>query len=693
GLPADSIGALLLTEEVLWVGTSAGLASVSIDELGLDSLPTFTTIAAVGEVDVAALARINDTIYVGTTRGVYSYAPGAGEVALVPGTGADAVNDLLSTDGMLYVASDRGLRSYRGEVGMGWLVLGQGVEALGMLGGDLVYGTSRGLFNARTGEGIVTGTAITAVAASENALWIGGRADEALEITVWRQTASIESFASSETGIDGENPFGYVDTLASEHTARGAVARASFSHTAEGFSISGMVDTTAPTYRTLGSLHRSDSTGWDLTTSMDLANDAQLTIVHAYRLAAASTDEPSGRMANSVSFSGVFGPRFSLLAQQESVNENSLIPGPESNRVNYLVTISDSLFTDALELTLSWSDAYTWAEASAATRRDTRLGVDADIDMAPNLALQLGWSRPVQAYAESHTGTEQFTWRTEWETETSIADLDIEQDSSWSRGLLEESGLWKHALGLDVNTSSWGWGSWEHTPSINIDAAYVDLATTLGGRVTLRSKTEGWSVQTVAQGDLSGLGTPVLHQIGKLSTTISYTGLDDVSSSATAAIDRDATVYQGISKATGGLSVTGRLTWAPDTGHYDTMSFSWRSSGEGDARRVTATLDNSYRLDLVQLENARRSAGLEGADESEEELPGYPTIVIQADAAANLQLIGEDLRVDGSLTARIDAAFSTTWSAGVSASYLLGTNTDKSLYHSLLVEATVAIDF
>ncbi|MFC2099402.1 hypothetical protein ACFLSF_01025 [Candidatus Bipolaricaulota bacterium] len=693
GLPASGVRALLATGKTLWVGTSTGLASVSIDELGADSLPTFTNIAAVGEVDVTALAGVDETLYVGTTRGVYSYAVAAEDAAVLPGTEADFVNGLLALDGTLYVASDRGLRGYRGEVGVGWLVVGQRVEALGILDGILVYGTSDGLFNAHTGEAIVAGAAITAVGASGDALWIGSRADEAFELTVWRQATDIKSLGSRVTGIDGEDPFGYVDTLESEHTARGAVARASFSHEAEGFSISGMVDTTAPTYRTLGSLHRSDSTGWDLTTSMDLPNDAQLTVVHDYRLVDASTGEPSGRMANSVSFSGAFGPRFSLTAQQESVNEDSLIPGPESSRINYSVTISDSLFTDALGLKLSWSDGYVWAEASDDTRRDTRLGVDADIDVAPNLALRLGWSRPMQVYGETHTGREQFAWRSEWEGETSIADLQIEHDSSWSRGVLEGSGAWEHALGVDVNVASWGWGSWKYTPSVDVNATYEDLAATLGGRMTLLSKTEGWSIQAVVQGDLSGIGKPVLHQSGKLSTTISFSGIEDLSASVTAAVDRGATVYQGVSKASGGLSVTGRLTWAPDTGHYDTMSFSWRSSGEGDARRVTAMLDNSYRLDLMQMENARRSEGAEGAGESEAGLPGYPTIVIQADTAANLFVIGEDVRADGSLTGRLDAAFSQTWSAGVSVSYLVGTSSDKSLYHGLLFEATVAIDF
>jgi len=692
GLPSSAIGALLLMDDTLWIGTSAGLSSAAVDDLGAESTQTFTTVEAVGEAAVTALAKINETLYIGTTQGVLAYALDTGAVSALPGTGTDAVEALLAADGVLYVASNRGLRGYQGGIGMGWLVVGQRVEALGRLGGELVYGTSAGLFSASAGEDVLGDAAVTALADSGDALWIGSRADEAFEVTVWRGSATLESFASSETGIDGEDPFGYIDTLASEHTVRGAVARASFHHVVEGFSLSGMVDTTAPTYRTLGSLHRSDSTGWDLTTSMDLADDASLTIAHVYRLTGGAMGEPSGRMANSVSFSGSFGPSVVLVAQQESVNEDSTVSGPESNRINYSVTVSDSLLTDVLGLTLSWSDGYTWAEVSDGVRRDTRLGIHADIDVAPNLALQAGWTRPMQAYEEVHTGTEQFTWRTEWEAETSIADLEVEHDSSWSRGSLDGAGMWEHAVGLDADVASWGWGSWQYTPSIDLNATYEDLAGALDGRATLRGTAEGLTVQVVAQGELGGIGKPVLHQSGKLSTTVTYNASEDLSSSVTAAMDQAATIYQGVSKPSGGLSVTGRLTWAPEDGNYDTMSFSWRSSGKGDARRVTATFDNSYRLDLVQLEAARRTEEQE-LEEVEAEGSGYPTIVVQVDTTGTLMVIAEDVRVDGSLSARLDAAFSPAWSAGLSASYLVGTNRDKSLYHSLLFEATVAIDF
>ena len=492
------------------------------------------------------------------------------------------------------------------------------------------------------------------------------------------------------TGVSGEDPFGYTDTEAAEHTVQGATAQASFRHSSDGFSIGGMFDTTAPSYRSLGRLSRSDSLGWDIASTIDLLGSSRLSLTHAYRLDDASADESAGRMVNSISFSGSFGPQIRLVAQQESLNESSLSTGPESGGITLSFTMSDSLLADALGLTLSWKDGYAWTATSDDVRRTTRLGAGVDLDALPGLVFGLDWSRPLTVYGDSRSGTETFAWNTAWELETGFGDLEIEHDSGWARRYGEAAGAWEHEVGLDLGMSGFGWGSWQHTPRLDLQAKYEDLAANLDARATIRSMTEGISIQTVVQGELDGIGEPVLRRSARLSSTVTYSGIDTLTASLTAAVDRSDTVYQGESKATAGLSMTGRMTWTPESGHYDVLSFSWRSSGEGETRRVTGTLNNTYRLDWMQFQRSRQE---NEEEEAEIETSAYPTVVLQADTSANLQRTVDDVRLDGSITARLDAAFSQTWSAGVSASYLMGMTSDVGLYHSVLLEATAAIDF
>ena len=690
GLPGSAIGALLLVDETLWIGTSDGLAFVETDEFAA-ARPAFAPVEAVGTADVRALASSEGVLYVGTARGVMAYSLTDGSVSLLAGTETEMVIDLHISDGTLYVASERGLRGYRNGIGVGWIVIGQRVDALGLLDGDLIYATGDGLINAKTGEMVLGGASISAIGESDDALWLGSRADASFELRLWRLGDAAVAYTSEVTGIDGEDPFGYVDTLASEHTAQGVTANASFRHAGTGYSITGMVDATAPSYRTLGSLRRSDSVGWDVTSTIDLEEETALTLTHAYRTIGAGTADPSGHMENTLSLSGSFGPALSLIVQHERLEEDSRSAGAESSRIKYALTLTDSLFADAAKLTLNWNDGYAWSPSSESVRRSTRLAMSGDIDLLPGLGVHADWRRPMQAEDETRTGSESFSWRAEWDGETRIGDVEIEHESNWARDSLDSSGEWEHSAELGLGLGALALGTWQHTPSIDLEAKYEQNAGTIGGRASLRSKTEGISIQTTARADLTGIGKPVLRPSGKLSSTVSYGAIEDLSASLTAAVDRSATIYAGASKAAGGLSVTGRMTWAPDTGHYDSLSFSWRASGAEETRRVTGTLTNSYRLDLMRIQQARLE---EDAEESEEVVQSaYPTVILQADTAANLQWIGEDLRVDGSIAARLDAALSQTWSAGISATYLVGTTSENSLYHSLLLEATVAIDF
>jgi hypothetical protein len=128
------------------------------------------------------------------------------------------------------------------------------------------------------------------------------------------------------------------------------------------------------------------------------------------------------------------------------------------------------------------------------------------------------------------------------------------------------------------------------------------------------------------------------------------------------------------------------LSWDPPSGQRDSLSFSLRTSGEEESRRVHASLDNSYVHDLTEVV-------MGWVDPEGREGTRYPSVMLRADVAADYQWIEETPSLTGSVVARADIALSPTWSVALSTSYLTGAKTSGEVYHSVLFEATFAISF
>jgi len=683
GLPSSSITALLVAGDVLWIGTDEGLVSASVAEL-VDGDPTFS--GSPLSIAVTALEENEGTLYVGTQAGVYSYVVASGEVTLLPGTGGESVNDLLQVGETLYVASDRGLRGYRSGIGVGWLTVGETVHAVGSMPDGLAYGTEAGLVLVGSGDVRYTSRVITALEEEDGALWVGSRANADYRLIVWRLTETEEVFTGEVTGIEGRDPYSYLDVDAEEHTSLGTTAQASFRHASENLAIAGAVEVIAPTYRALGSNSRRDSIVWDLSASLDLAEETVIAFTHDYELTNRLGERPQSTLENTVSFSGVVGPEITFAAHQESVNEDFQQRGAETEHLSYRFTMSEALFNDALDVALTWSDRYSWYSSVDAVRRDNRLTFDADLTPLPSWSFHAGWSRPIRAEAGAWSGSETASFQADWEQEMSFADLEVDYQFTWTRSLPGGTGEWKHEAEADVSVPSWRFEGWRFVPTANFSLQREDGATELGGKITVRSIGPDLSIRTTLQGELRGIGEPVLYESGGLTITANYTGIEDLRVSTTLTEDRGVTIYAGTRKVRKTHALNARLTWDPATGPYESFSFSLRRSGDDESRRVYVTLDNSYRYDISSI-----VSGWFVSKEREE--TGYPSFMLRADASADYQWVEETPSLSGTVTARTDVALSPTWSVALSTSYLTGMKTSGELYHSVLFEMTFAISF
>ncbi|TFH08500.1 MAG: hypothetical protein E4H08_07660, partial [Candidatus Atribacteria bacterium] len=334
GLPDASVTALAVSDDTAWIGTRGGLVSMPVE--GGDPYENWTLYEDGGFATLPAitsLAATQDTLYIGTEDGVYAYAVEARQLDLIVGTDGVAVHALGLADETLYVASNRGLRGFRDGRGMGWLVLGDPVYSVAYAHDTLYYGTGSGLVALADGgtTSFLPGWTITSLGLSDDGLWIGVGALETNEMNVWLLADGLHPFAESTTSIPSIDTYVFLDSLASEHTVTGWVTRASFQQNADGYSLSGVVESHSPTFRAIGSSRRAENMGWTLSGDISLSREANLTLDHEYRMIDQSTDFPEDRMSNGLTLNWSFskGPDFTASIRQIEANETDYL-GSES---------------------------------------------------------------------------------------------------------------------------------------------------------------------------------------------------------------------------------------------------------------------------------------------------------------------------------------------------------------------------
>lgn len=684
GLPSALVAALFFADGVLWVGTDVGLASVRLEELDeSEEWLRFDDDVELGAV--SALVGDGETLFVGTEDGLYQYSLVTEEWVRMQGSEGLRVHDLSLVDGTLYVASSRGLRSYRDGIGTGWLVVGEEVYSVEAADGLLVFGTEAGLIDAADGEVLLADLTVTALGTVDGLLWVGTRASADYELTIWTYGEPVDAYGPSETGIDGRDPFGFVDAVAEEHTSEGFIERASFRRATDGFALSGRFENLSPSYRSIGSLSRSDSTGWDLAATWELGGEADLSLSHGYDIVGRLSEEPESTMVNDLSLQWTFGPVLTLNAHQETSNDEAGRDGPESMYTSYWLSLRDRFFAERLDLRISWSDGYTWSYELGDPRRDTRLSLDADATLLPSWSAHLDWARPIRTDDGEWSGGESLTLRNGWSGAGTGADFAVDYTFGWRRSVPGGSGSRDHEVEFDVDVVPFEVSAWQITPGATLGASSDESSLDVDGRLTARGRRGDLSIQGTLRGGLSGLGEPVVRENEKLSLTASYSGIEELRPSLSYSINRQVAIYGAQRQETIGHSLSGRLTWSPGEVHHDELSFALTSKGIPEDRQITARIENSYRLDL------REWVGSWWGHTAEE--AAYPVVDLRVDTDVNYRLSGDESDIDATTTGRLNAAFSPTWSGSFGVSYLGGTGSTGTFYHSLLLELTVAIDF
>jgi len=668
GLPDGAIHSLAVKNGVLWVGTEAGIAAVPID--GMDDPANWQKYTDPGIINlgvIRALAVDGEKVYVGSEHGLFEFDPKEGKLTALPGMRGVRINALLVEDGTLYAASDLGLRAFYQGVGTGWIVFGKPVYTVGLVEGKLWYGEGDGLHSS-AGTVLASGLSVTAVGSDQaGGMWIGTRADPDYQLTVLHvHDRTVQSFPSAVTEIDGRDPGRFSDIPAGSHTARGGIARASFTRSLGPLSLSGTFESISPQFTAIGRLGREDKTGWDLIGKADITDNISLSASHSYHLIDLESDHPKREMNNSASVSWNFGPKLLVSLNHGFVDDNQESPGFDSGKFAYGIDLSEKLFSDSLALSLGWKDGTTWARVA---RRDTRLNLSGTWRPMPRLTLSGSWARSVSFAGQRRTGSETFNQSLTWSHRFSPVNLSTSYKLEMGHTLGSSSFNRSQTGKIELQMDQLPIQDWKVLPVVNAAFNEKGGVFTVGAGGSLNLGYSGFAAAAHYSHELSGPLKPRKQVTDRFSLLLSYSKIPDLRPSLTYTQNRSAVIYQGIAKPTTNRSLIGRLSYRPKNGIRDELSGSVRMS-EGQKRTsLTANLTNTFVYPLGKKFSSR--------------------FVIDGRYAWN----GTRPQLNLSLRGGTDITLSDTWSASVSASYLTGLKSSGGLYNSLLGELTITASF
>ena len=681
GLLNVSVRALLLDGGTLWIGTDGGLFHVAVADLAdKNAWAAYRGALLVG---IRALCIDAGVLYVGTADGLVRIdrATGAATAVDVAGSG---VADLASDGVTLYAAGEDGLRAFVGGVATGWIVQGEADTSVEVVGEDVFYGSDKGLTRLSDGEVTHAGWTVTALTADGDALWIGTAGDGAGELLVWSRAAAETAYDAATTKIDPWNPRVYSDSAVGDHTTTGWTAQGSFAHEGDGYSITGSVDRVLPGFRAIDARGRANAGGWSIASDIELGPEATLSLDHDYRMSDIGSDDAGTTTDNRLTFRGSFGPQITLSVDYTAEDTSQTLRGFERNGLSYALSVDHKLFEDALSLSINWDEGLHWDDGRP-LRRETALSTQASLKVLPGLTTSLSWRRPVRIIGETSSGSERWDWKTDGTFD--VAGFGVaatyELDSSWS--LPEGAASLVHKGTLGLSTTAFEFGGWSLAPTFDLEANHEQGATALSGRLSVRVGVGGLTTRTTASVDVSGLGARVLRWSEKLTSSATYTGIEGLRPSLSYSGIRSLTEVEGQgSKATMTHSLNGNLSWSGADGALETLRLTARLQDSGSAN---VTIDNAFSRDVTSA-LAGWIPALKAA-----EGPGTPTISLRTDVGGEWRRQSEKDDASWRIGASADVALSSTWSLSLGLTYLGGIKTAVDMFHGLMVEMTVAIDF
>ena len=129
----------------------------------------------------------------------------------------------------------------------------------------------------------------------------------------------------------------------------------------------------------------------------------------------------------------------------------------------------------------------------------------------------------------------------------------------------------QNQIDIDFDLNRFTAGDWTISPGLSLTVAQEEDVT-IDSRLSISSRAADWTISTILDAEIEGLGADVVDDLEKVKVTARYRGWDNVSPSVTVSAQRDASTYEGEVKAVYDYTLDGTLRWVPKPGTSENLS-------------------------------------------------------------------------------------------------------------------------
>lgn len=419
GLPGNTIYAVLVEGDTLWVGTDKGLAEAPLDGLSEENNWRLYQKSEHPEMlsdRIFQLAAAQGQIYVGTDQGLMIFDPATAAFQVTADLRGARIYDLATDGEVVYAATDWGVRALEGGQGLGWPVADQAVHALAPQGDNLWYGTPEGLYSRERGLVSETrGREITAIGASQGAIWAGEAATTQYVMMLYQIDSASDGVLThpqTETRLDGRAKDRFTDIPASEHTDYGWIGRIRLTKQLGPLQLQGTLEGLSPRFTAIGTLDRQDRVQFNLGASYPIGPAVQVRANHQEGLQGLFSF-PSQVIQDSVGLTlkPDTGPQIDLDYSLQRVNQNLRQVGFDRLERSYNFSARERFFDDRLSLTLGYelsqSEDLQYPVYSSV---ESQLSGEAAFQALQGLTLRLGYRQPTNWRFGQALGERRLDW-------------------------------------------------------------------------------------------------------------------------------------------------------------------------------------------------------------------------------------------------------------------------------------------
>jgi len=647
GLPEGELYAVDVVEGTVWVAAAEALARARWDEADLSEaweiLPT-------PGIEPRVLATATEgRLLVGADNGAWWVQPAdpdpVASMTPIASLQGISVRDISVFDDRVWFATDEGLAQIDPQGQFHWLVRDRSVHAVCERTGGVYYATEDGFYDLSLPEPVLGADRITAIACTDEALWVGQEAatDENYTLHLWSLPASPSAgsafaFGNTITGIDGRDPLYFSGLDPADHTHQGWMMRLGFHRDYDIVDLDGSFTIQNPGFSAIGRIDRSDFAGWSL--SMESADEAfdniDYSLSHEYSVLGRSSDPASsavpsqsdllqGELENKIDIRFDLTDLIGSLTAAPAVDEPEQGPivnatlthaastsseSAEDNgwHVAHTLRVSDSLFAldtpvgsrDLLSITLS-----TGGSIDEQLDRVAKLGASVAITPPGPLAADASWNRTLSTSGGSQAGSyrESFGVSADWRPD--LPDLPFTAEASYgatgSRTSDETGFAVDHAGSAELRLDARPFAGWMITPRFEADASLEDGAVAFELEMSAPLQTASTSLRPSVVLEISGLGEQRTESEQRLSISYYNRTSERLQPGLSSTLRRTTVAYVGSKSTSWSLTLNPQLSWNPAPQVDAKLSGSITTTRANDRWTVSGTIRGDAGAPLTTL--------------------------------------------------------------------------------------------